>query len=175
MKSNSNSIDLFDVEISLAMTLQEMGINPNPSLQIMRELPPALVQAYFEARYCFNADSKEIVLTIGNHSDELQEFLESNEYKTWAFISAYNPYSEELSDQENAKRQYLLKQTLEDLSYSFIEGKGGSDDKSWSEPSLFIPDVSIELAESLGVRFQQNAILYGERGFAPLILFCGRA
>lgn len=173
MENKNNSMDLLDVEINLAMALQEMGIDPNPSLQRMRNLPQELVLAYSEARYHFNTDSKEIVLTIGEFSDELQEFLESNRYKTWAFISAYNPYSKQLSEQENIERHQLLKETLKDLSYSFIEGQGGSVDQTWSEPSLFIPDASLELAQSLGVRFEQNAILYGEKSYAPVIIFCG--
>ena len=168
----TDSFDLINFEMSLGMSLQEIGLNPNLYIQRMRMLQPELVLAYLSTRYCFNVDGEAIVLQIDIHSNELEEYLSSQGYKSWAFVSAYNPYSEELSDQENIKRHNLLKKILEELGHSFIEGEGVSEDERWHEPSFFIPEASIQLGESLGILFKQNAILYGELGSEPLILFC---
>ena len=47
MKNRSNSIDLFDVEISLAMALQELDINPNPGLPRVYSTPIIAFAALF--------------------------------------------------------------------------------------------------------------------------------
>lgn len=114
--------------------------------------------------------------TVALHVDEpapvLDDWLARNDYRSWAFISAYNPGSQPVSDEENRARHLQLTQAADALGLPWIEGLGRPDNRHWKpEFSLFLPSIARKDALALASRFGQNAILYGKRGKPPKLIY----
>ena len=127
-----------------------------------------LIEAYKNTSY--NIFKPEISLKIGKSNSDLDDLLENYNCTEWAFITAYNPFSNILSDEENWERHKQLKENLRE--YCCFEGEGVGDDPSWNpERSFLILGISEEDAVDLGEKFQQNAIVVGElKQVARLVL-----
>lgn len=110
-----------------------------------------------------------IVLKIDESSDDLQTFFPGIE--TWAFITAWNPLPLVLSLEENNKRNKELEKEIETLGIKYTNGIGVSADEKWSEESFFLIDCSKEIAIELGKKFNQLAIVYGEKNKTNQLLF----
>ena len=83
----------------------------------------------------------------------------------WAFITACNPRSVLLSDEENARRMADLETAVRQGGWRYFHGQGVGKDHKWPpEPSLLIVGIkepeSVELAKAFG----QNAIVAGRPG-----------
>ncbi len=158
-------------ELRMGMNLQGYGLDPSNSVQSMHSLKLDVVRAYNETLFEFTSGTDTIVLTPGNINALLAEVLSATEKKQWCFITACNPRSVVLSDQENAHRHRVLGEVLY-LSYpGTIEGVGRSPADDWREPSYFVPGIDFLHAEALGIVFDQNAILIGEAAGAAELLF----
>ena len=120
----------------------------------------------------YQAEDAGVDFDIRFDSDnaELQRFLSERRASCWAFLTAYNPYSEPLPESENELRQTALANLLDQEKYSYLKGCGRGDD--WSEPSFLILDIPRDKAISIGKRFQQNAILWGSIGQGAELIWC---
>ena len=131
-------------------------------------ISPELIDAYSNTDYeVYNPD---FTIKIGKKSRGLEKLLRENSKTTWAYISAYNPYSKSLTKKENEGRHLqLLAFTKE---YICFDGEGIGEDPNWEpEKSLLILGISKTDASALGNNFEQNAILIGEVGkVAELLL-----
>lgn len=127
-----------------------------------------LINAYRNTSY--NVFEPKISIRIGETNPVLDALLREYDCTEWAYITAYNPFSEVLSEEENMERHKQLKATLKE--YALFEGEGVGTDPSWKpERSLLILGISEGDAEKLGEKFQQNAIVVGELQEAPRLLF----
>jgi hypothetical protein len=61
-----------------------------------------LLQAYLNATY--QVEELDIKIRIGQVDETLDRTLGESNVEEWAFITAYNPRSVVLSDDENSKR-----------------------------------------------------------------------
>ena len=112
-----------------------------------------------------------ISLKIGQTSDELDQIMNENKVKSWAFISAWNPLSEVLPDDENRKRDAAL--AIATQAYQTFRGFGKGDDPLWApEESLLILGIERSQAIMLGRQFEQNAIVFGEIDREAELLLC---
>jgi hypothetical protein len=161
---------LFEFEIGFQM--QERGIDPNPYIQRIRQIPAGIIEAYLETIYHIELDDFSDKLTIGEHSYRLDAFLQFHNHTTWTIITACNPNSIKLTKGENENRNSELAKALSTKGLKYYQATGISKDGNWLEPSFFIPDIDFEYAELLGYTFDQNAIVYGEVGYKPEIIFC---
>ena len=92
----------------------------------------------------------------------LQELLMSNHVESWAFITAYNPYSVMQDAGVNTLLNTQLEDYLSGKRYVFFKGMGVGDDDSWEpEASFMVLDIRKEDAIKLGRQFKQNAIVVG--------------
>ena len=81
--------------------------------------------------------------------------------KSWAFISAENPYSIRLSERENYFRSGQLSRYLSVKNRIYVLGLGIPDCVDWPvELGFFILNISMSDAKYIGNKFQQNAILW---------------
>lgn len=118
-----------------------------------------LFEAYKNTKY--KVSQHDIVIEIDKFNDKLNEFLNKYNSTEWAFITAYNPYSRVLTNDENRMRHDELIEFTK--AYITFEGHGVGEDPAWEpELSLFIMGISKEEAALIGKRFEQNAIVYGE-------------
>lgn len=77
-----------------------------------------------------------------------------------AFITAYNPLSQNLSDEVNVRSQDALASELSERSLTFIDGIGMHSSGNWpSESSYLVLGLSLEAAKVLGSKYNQNAIV----------------
>ncbi|WP_311394669.1 DUF3293 domain-containing protein [Caballeronia sp. INSB1] len=84
--------------------------------------------------------------------------------------SASNPYSQKHDDDLNARRQEALADELAKLSLRVIEGGGKHPVDEWGEPSFPVLGVSLEAARRLGVRYEQNALVWCAADAVPQLL-----
>lgn len=88
-----------------------------------------------------------------------------------AFITAFNPYSEMLSADENDLRHKLLVEKINRLNLASYEGFGSDQAGEWPrEKSLLILDINKSEAIKLAKDFGQNAILWIEEDAIPRLL-----
>jgi hypothetical protein len=126
-----------------------------------------LIEAYKNTKY--KVFEPDIIIEIGKSNQDLDNLLLKHNSNEWAFITAYNPYSRVLTDDENSIRHDELKELTK--AYITFEGHGVGEDLTWEpERSLFIIGISKDDASKIGMKFEQNAIVYGKIDFAPELL-----
>lgn len=118
-----------------------------------------LITAYMNAEYRVEGFSKPIY--IGQNTTDADNVLSKNNRTEWAYLTAYNPMSCSLEEEENIRRNSELRKLVND--YIVIEGEGQDKQKEWpAEKSFFIAGISLDNAKSLAVTFGQRAIVYGQ-------------
>ena len=126
---------------------------------------------YTRAQYLILKES--LPLIVGEKNRALDTFLKSNDARKGAFITAANPYSQKLNEEENTYRNRLLEEACEG-HWKYVPALATAHDgDSWEEESLFIFDISLKEALMLAGSFGQHAILYCELGGEVELIFIG--
>ncbi|MBS0496463.1 MAG: DUF3293 domain-containing protein [Gammaproteobacteria bacterium] len=142
---------------------RENSISPTISAQ--------LIAHYTDAHYRIGTPAESITLRIDQYSAPLAQLLAASHPSCAAIISAYNPYSELLSDEENSAAHASLGKFLMRHTYPVIEGLNIDPAGVWpTEKSFFIPGIDINTAKSLGQQFRQNAIVWIGRDAIPRLV-----
>ena len=130
-------------------------------------VPEPLIEAYAAAHYVVFGEP-EIVLLCGEKNPRLDELLDAHRATCAAFVSAANPQGRRRRLVENVVAFHSLKTHLKKSHYVFFEGEGRDPTGVWRpEGSVLVLDIARPDAEALGNRYEQNAIVYVERGGAP--------
>ena len=117
-----------------------------------------LINAYNSTSY--NVFKPKLSILVGQTNPKVDILLEKYKCTEWAYITAHNPYSNVLTDQENIDRHNHLKKDLS--NYSTFEGEGVGMDNTWTpERSFLILGISEMEAIKLGGKFEQYAIVIG--------------
>jgi len=131
--------------------------------QDINEPRKSLVQAYLETDYCFTCSGELITIAAGEHNRRVDRLLQDSGESSWAFITAWNPYSEDLSPEVNHERQNKLQERLKD--YRYFQGYGKARTGDWpAEDSLMVVGIEAKEAQEIGREFGQNAIVLGRLG-----------
>lgn len=97
-----------------------------------------MIQAYTRTSYWVEVGNHRICLRVGEPSSDLDEVLAHFSVEDWAYVTAYNPRSVELSRGENEASQNKLIQDVQSKGYPTLPGEGCGDDGEWPpEPSVF--------------------------------------
>jgi hypothetical protein len=134
-------------------------------------IDPGTMQAYLDTEFRVFGDLP-FVLHVGQRSEALDSAHKSHRVECSAFITAWNPYSEILSDDGNQERQQDLAKELSRRSLSYVEGLGQHKSNQWpGEESFLVFGLTLEAAKTLGTNFEQNAIVWiGSDAIPELIL-----
>jgi len=125
----------------------------------------ALLSAYRRTRFCVDTAPGRLVIRVGGTCPELEALLRTTGYSSWAYVTAFNPGSVPLSDDENNARQRQLEDTVRELGYPMFRGEGIADEGVWPpEKSVLVLGIAREAAVELGGRFGQRAIVFGHVG-----------
>ena len=125
----------------------------------------SLHSAYQQTVYEVYCDRQTIKLYIGKYNLQLERLLKNYNAKTWSLITAFNPYSQCLPQAENLQRHQALIEYLQPLPFTIVDACGKDKRGDWiPETSLFIIGISLSQARKTGLKFEQNAIVYGELG-----------
>lgn len=131
--------------------------------------------AYLKTIYRVCANGLEYDVVVGRVCVALDRWLSENGSTCWAFISACNPGSRLLSSRINRVRHYALIARLVDQGRVWFPALGVPSGGSWpSEPSVFVPNMTIADARWIAVSFGQNALIYGRRSMPARLLWCSR-
>ncbi|MCV2365844.1 DUF3293 domain-containing protein [Paucibacter sp. DJ1R-11] len=133
-------------------------------------IPPDLILAYRQTDFHVYGD-QPTVLRVDMVNDVLVAVHRSNGVSGSAFITACNPHSRALSEQENVQRQSALAQELQERGVHFVEGCGQHASNKWpGEPSYLVMGLSLADAKALGHRLEQNAILWSGADAVPKLV-----
>ncbi|MFT7218658.1 MAG: hypothetical protein ACI8Z1_000269 [Candidatus Azotimanducaceae bacterium] len=130
-------------------------------------LPQALLNQYMDTDYVIS-DDPPLLLRVGDQNDDARILMASMGVSTAAFITAWNPGSTPLGDDENDMRQAELLDEIEKRRLNYLVGYGERTD--WREYSYLILGIAQSDASELAGRFDQNAYLWvGEDGLPELV------
>ena len=112
-------------------------------------------------------------ILVGELTLELDDFLRDQGFSDWAYITAYNPRSELLSDDVNQARHNDLIQMLDVDEIPWLSGVGRNPDGSWpADPSVLVWGIDRATAVKIGRTFGQNAIVCGTLGGQAELVAC---
>ena len=132
-----------------------------------------LWRAYEQTQFYVRECTPELCIRIGSYHEQLDEMLHDHQCDAWSYITASNPASELLSDEQNAGRNRELEALLKSQDLVFYRGEGIGSDPTWpAEASFLILGIGREAAMELGRQFGQNAIVCGKRGNAAELVDC---
>ncbi|WP_233843094.1 DUF3293 domain-containing protein [Dyella sp. 2HG41-7] len=90
---------------------------------------------------------------------------------SWAFITAWNPFSQILQRAQNHAAQHALLAALRKLSGLISIRPAVGVGEGWREPSLFVVGPTLADTDALAQQFRQNAYVHGlGDGYARLRL-----
>ena len=134
---------------------------------------PELFEAYKNTTYRVYSPIGEIDIRFGVMNPLLKELLLNNSSESWAFITAYNPYSVMQDVGVNTILNTQLEDYLSVKRYVFFKGMGVGYDDSWEpEASFMVLNIGKEDAVKLGKQFKQNAIVTGVIGNSAELIDC---
>jgi len=139
----------------------------------MRPAKPGLIAAYEKALYVVFG-KPELVIRIGQPNADLDELLAAEGAATAAYITAANPRGVATSAWKNEIANAALVETQTKAGYRCFEGEGRDPQGRWKpERSVLVVGISRADAEGVGRVFEQNAIVFVERGRAPELVLLG--
>ncbi len=125
------------------------------------QIHPDKLRAFHNTSYRLGHTEHDIVLKVGQYSPRLAELYQTRGVTCGAFITAYNPRSTVQADDANHLAHAQLAARLQSLGVDVIEGSGSEEGTAWpAERSYFALGLTLELAQSVGVHFDQDAIVW---------------
>lgn len=128
---------------------------------------PDLIAAYLAADYVVFGEP-ELVLHIGEASAALDALLDAEGADTAAYVTAANPHGRRAGQSENVLATTALLQAQREAGYACFAGEGRDPQNEWpAEPSVLVLGMTRAEAEVLGRSYEQNAIVFVEKGKPP--------
>ena len=116
-------------------------------------------------------EPRPLTLRVDHHSAELAELFKEMGVSSAGYLTAWNPYSPETSAADNEAAQLSLIRNLSLEGYPTLKALGVDPAGEWpGEESVFVPDLGLERAKSLGVEFGQNAIVWAGPDAVPQLV-----
>ena len=132
-----------------------------------------LQRAYTATTFVAEVLDGSIEIRIGRRHPALDALLIGQDTDAWAFITAWNPSSQRLTDTENAARQQRLHDELTSLCLPIFSGRGVPDEGDWPpEASLLVLGLAETDALRIGRDHGQNAVVAGARGGPARLVWC---
>jgi|AntRauMinimDraft_4_1070384.scaffolds.fasta_scaffold00667_9 hypothetical protein len=131
-----------------------------------------LLNHYKNTDYWFTVDDKTITLRIGRKNNDFNRLCECFGCTTGTFITACNPNSQRLTNDENKRRNKQLATRLEQISgVHCFSGEGQDRDKQWPpEASFMVLGLSQKTVIDVARQYQQNALVWIEYQQAAVLI-----
>ena len=101
-----------------------------------------LIQAFLETHYRVHQDVPDappLTLRVGQASAALAALHRTHGVDCSAFLTAYNPFAQQVDDASNLQRQEALKQEISSRSLVFLPGEGQQPTNGWpTKPSVLV-------------------------------------
>ena len=125
----------------------------------------ALREAYLRTTYRVTTDGEVIDIRVNERSAPLDRLLQSHGVRDWAFITASNPRSRALPEEENARRNEAMKASLRRDGWTCLNASGVPEQPGWQpERSVLVLGMCRAAAAALATQWEQNAVLVGSLG-----------
>ncbi len=136
----------------------------------MNTLPAELLKAFAETHYIVHHETP-FAMHIGQPCPELKSLMANHNALSAAFITAWNPFSENLHAKENKARQNDLKAGIKKRGLICIDGIGKHPSNNWpSEVSLLVLGIDLEAAKSLARHFEKHAFVWAASDGVPKLV-----
>ena len=133
-----------------------------------------LIQAFLETHYRVHQDVPDappLTLRVGQASAALTALHRTHGVDCSAFLTAYNPFAQQVDDASNLQRQEALMQEVIRRSLVFLHGEGQHPTNGWpAEPSVLVLGLSLEAAKVMGRKHEQAAIVWSGPTAVPLLV-----
>lgn len=107
-------------------------------------------------------------LRIGEPHPQLDLVLEARGLTDYTYLTAANPLSRQLHEDDNRRRMRDLVARVGAMGLQHLRGASYSDDGEWPpEPSILVLGLEEAGGIELGREFGQNAVVVGRVGGAP--------
>lgn len=131
-----------------------------------------LLSAYEGTDFVIFDQGDEWSLKVGEASLRIDALLDRFDADRAIVVTAFNPRSRVLSPEMNARRHEQLVRLLEERKLRFLYGEGRDPTGRWiAETECIVFGISLAEGLALARRFDQNAVVYVERGRAPRLEF----
>jgi hypothetical protein len=132
-----------------------------------------LFEAYHRTSFSSDTPLGPVHLRVDQRNEILFQLLQRNAATSWAYVTAFNPGSQPLANEENLQRQRQLEDLLLRDGLTFFSGAGVGDDHQWPpEVSVLVFGIGQPRAIELAREFGQNAILAGGADAVPRLVDC---
>lgn len=133
-------------------------------------IKPGLINEYLLTEYRVDRPP-QLTLRIGEVCDELKSIYTHRDIQSAAFITAFNPYGQSLTDEANDRRHAALEERVALAGHPTLVGAGHGRDPAWMpEKSLLILGITLESARDLGDALEQNAIVFVRQDAIPRLI-----
>lgn len=134
------------------------------------QLSAELLQAFADTHYIVNYEAP-FAMHIGQSCPELKALMDKHNVLSAAFITAWNPFSQNLHPKENQARQDELKANLKRRGLICIDGIGKHPSNNWpGEASVLVLGLDLEAAKSLARRYEQHAFVWAPGDGVPELI-----
>ncbi len=132
------------------------------------ELTEQLLSAYRNARYCVYPDNgfgpqkfpEVINIVLGDQNKQMSRLLAQYHLTQGAIVTACNPQSQILSEQQNSLRQEQLIKYIQSLNYPFLGALNRDPENIWpDEPAVLVLGIDSASAMLLAKTFDQHAFV----------------
>jgi hypothetical protein len=132
-----------------------------------KDISPELLQAYAETDYIVH-HQPPFTMHIGQPCLELKTLMAEHKVLSAAFITAWNPFSQNLPAKENQARQDKLKANIKKCGLICIDGIGKHPSNNWpGEVSVLALGLDLEAAKSLARHYEQHAFVWAAGDGVP--------
>jgi len=132
----------------------------------------SLVAAYRATAYWVETPSGSLCVRVEGRHHELDAVLRSAGVAEWAIVTAWNPRSRRLADEENRARQERLIAEIRALGFACWPVQNVADGGEWpAEASVLVLGIGRDAAMELARRYEQHAIVVGRVGEAAELVW----
>ena len=133
-------------------------------------LSTELLHAFGKTHYIVHHEPP-FTMYIGRPCPELKILMADQNALSAAFITAWNPFSQNLPATENKARQDKLKATLKKSGLTCIDGIGKHPSNNWpGEVSVLVLGLDLEAAKSLARHYEQHAFVWAAANGLPELI-----
>ena len=139
-------------------------------MAIASVIPTETLSAYSETNFIVY-EEQVFILRIAKYCFALSNLYKAHKIETCLFITAHNPYGQELNESVNLKRNIDLATELENKALKYCPAEGRHPKGDWpSELSYLVLGLSFEEACELGKKYEQNAIVWCDSDCVPQLV-----
>jgi len=125
-----------------------------------------LVEAYLRTAY--RTLSPPFEIKIGMKNAVLEKWAAARNFQTCAIVTAWNPRSKIVSEEENLLKNKELEVELQQVSRLVLPGLNAGGLGDWPpEESFWVLGISANDAIRVGRFFNQNAVVWWEKSGVP--------